>query len=274
MTFAPDWSDHFWSRCCPEALSGCWLWHGEVNDRGYGRYTIKGQRYQAHRVAYERALGAIPDGMFVCHRCDVPGCVNPSHLFLGTHLDNMADRTAKGREARGARHPLTKLTTEQVEWARAEVASGKSRSAVARELGVSLTATSLAVRGRTWSYLGAPAITSERRWGVRDGARALSDDEVADVRHRAASGESYASISRQTGIAKTTVRRVATGERYKTAPACEPDVASPLPTPTQAGAAPRARRKPGPNHPFNQRARAAIANRPDPSLRGKDGYPR
>lgn len=86
----------------PETL--CWEWNGGMDGRGYGRLKTGRKYTAAHRFSYTMFYGHIRVGLFVCHHCDNPPCVNPDHLFLGDNQDNMQDAARKGRIASGPRH--------------------------------------------------------------------------------------------------------------------------------------------------------------------------
>ena len=102
--------DRFFLSFVPEPNSGCWLWLGaEHGSNGYGKIKVDGKSMQAHRYSWLFHNGPIPDGICVCHRCDIPTCVNPTHLFLGTNKENNDDKIKKGRHIKGADHPLSKL---------------------------------------------------------------------------------------------------------------------------------------------------------------------
>jgi hypothetical protein len=142
--------DRFWRKVAKG--DGCWMWLGGRFDRGYGRFNPEGKiSVRAHRYAWEVTNGPIPDGLIVCHRCDVPLCVNPAHLFLGTHKDNAQDRERKGRGIYGERHPRAKLGRLEVAEIRALRAQGLSYRAIGNRFGVTAEQAGNVARWRHWT---------------------------------------------------------------------------------------------------------------------------
>ena len=162
-------TERFWSNVAlSDESDGCWLWTGASRHRlGYGATYLgwdkerqRSVQVGAHVYSWELQNGPVPVGLEVCHRCDVPACVNPAHLFLGTHADNMADAGRKGhlsRDNRGDRNPARRLSAAQVDELRSLYEPGITRNgarvtyqALAELFGVHRSTVSLAVRGRTW----------------------------------------------------------------------------------------------------------------------------
>jgi hypothetical protein len=117
----------------------CWPWIGQIDRLGYGSYVMVGtQHLRAHRAAYTLHVGPIPAGLHVLHSCDNRACCNPRHLSVGTHQDNMRDRTARGRDWHppSEHGPAARFTAEQVEGIRRRLAAGERNADLAREFGV------------------------------------------------------------------------------------------------------------------------------------------
>lgn len=145
---------NFWAKV--NKTENCWLWIGAKSTAGYGYLGIgKRKNAPAHRVSWVIEHGTIDSQLFVCHRCDNPGCVNPGHLFLGTHKDNMNDMAVKGRSQKGRKRPSesgnTKLNIEKVRDIRSLFATGKyTKTALGQMFGVTRANIGYIVENKSW----------------------------------------------------------------------------------------------------------------------------
>lgn len=176
-------AERFHTRYQIDEATGCWSWLGRLDPDGYGHIMVARINGGAHRASWRIFRGEIPPGLCVCHHCDNRKCVNPDHLFLGTHTENIADRTRKGRSAagdrngsrlhpesrprgdthssrtqphlrpRGTRYRNAKLTEAQVAAILAERARGLKLKDLAAEFGVSNTLIWNIVSGRNWKHV-------------------------------------------------------------------------------------------------------------------------
>jgi hypothetical protein len=135
-------------------LGLCWEWVGKKRE-GYGRFIVNGRAFSAHRLSWEFTNRTIGPGLLVCHRCDNPACVRPSHLFLGTDADNSTDRGSKGRQVaiRGEKHANAKLSTAQVIEIRQLFDDGISKSSIASKYGVTRQLIHGIVLRRSWRHV-------------------------------------------------------------------------------------------------------------------------
>lgn len=154
----------FWSKVLK--TDTCWIWTGERSKFGHGRFLYNSVRVSAHRFAYETFVGPIPSGLLVCHKCDVPSCVNPDHLFTGTQKDNIQDCVKKGRWVQAklkAQHPEwcargeaagnAVLKTEQALTILSMLRCGVTLKTVSEAFGITQATASQIRSGKTWKHI-------------------------------------------------------------------------------------------------------------------------
>ena len=209
----------FWNKVQIKGDDECWIWSGNRIANGYGRMYVTGKEYRAHRISYVISNGPIPDGMLVCHKCDNRLCVNPSHLFLGTHADNTNDALAKGRLDP---HPL--LTKEQVAWLRKEYATCKYTIAeLAKICNVKAATARAAIAGKNWKDIpiDTPSgrdVMKKRGWkhfGEDYRSALFTNQQAKEIRRAYASGEGQSEIGRRLGVSNKLIHRIVHNQSYK-----------------------------------------------------------
>ena len=148
--------DRFWSFVTK--TDGCWLWTGRSLNHGYGQYWVNGKRWIASRLAWHLTYGHIPANQQVCHKCDLPQCVRPDHLYLASQVRNLEDMRQKGRgklllTRQGSANNKAKLTIAQVRDIQTLRQQGCSWRRLGKHYGVCHTTIAAAVIGRTWKHI-------------------------------------------------------------------------------------------------------------------------
>jgi hypothetical protein len=151
----PTSVERFWSKVRRGADDECWPWIGSRTPFGYGKISTGNGKPAAvaSRVSWRLANGPIPAGLVVCHRCDNPPCVNPAHLFLGTHAENMADARSKGRVNRGERNGIAKLTEGDVREIRRRRLNGELARLIAPDFGITHFNVYQIEKRRSWAHV-------------------------------------------------------------------------------------------------------------------------
>lgn len=137
-----------------EKTPTCWIWKGSKFSSGYGEFRFEDER-RAHRVSWLLFRGKIPKGIHILHKCDVKDCVNPEHLFLGTHQDNMRDMVKKGRRPQilGTRHGMSKLTEKDILMIRKLNTKSVSRLDIAKRFNITKENVGYIIRRVTWNHI-------------------------------------------------------------------------------------------------------------------------
>jgi hypothetical protein len=134
----------FWSRVDVRSPDVCWIWQAARDGNNYGCFSSGTFRMPAHRFSWVFMHGDIPDGLYVCHRCDTPLCVNPAHLFLGTPLENSRDMVLKGRSTKGRARSLSDEEVAELIGLRH---SGMTFESLGKRFGISLASAHNAFHG-------------------------------------------------------------------------------------------------------------------------------
>lgn len=223
----------FWTKVdISLAESGaCWEWSAAYYPDGYGIFSAGGENWRANRYAYLVSRGSIPEGKQILHHCDNPRCVRPTHLYAGTHTDNVRDRVERNRQPKitGERHHATKVTSEQVREITERYLAGETLAALGLEYGVAPKTVHNMVRRLTWADAGPgpdAALLRERgrarSRGARNSKARLTEEQVYKIRARSDSGVRSSTLAREYGVSANAIRLIALRHAWPYLPEAAP----------------------------------------------------
>lgn len=196
--------------------NGCFNWLLNLDPGGYGTLKVNRKGMKAHRVSYETFRGPIPGGLCVCHRCDNRRCVNPAHLFLGTHKQNTEDAAKKNRMSHGESHHCSKLKESDVRRIFSLYNDGVDQQEIAKMFGVNHISVCKILAGKAWRHLGAMRTRRGPNFTGGKNPRAIVDESaVREMRRRNEDGETFASLAREFGLSHGGASRICRRQTWK-----------------------------------------------------------
>ena len=215
----PNLAERLERKTMPEPMSGCWLWTGALFQNKYAQINLNGRTWYASRVVWFSEYGLFDENLDVLHKCDNPFCVNPRHLFLGTHADNMRDRDSKNRgvtpRLRGEQSPNAKLCDADIP----ELFKLRRQGLTYRQIGIKFDISVAAVcdifKNRHWRHVQIPdservLLTDKRSWTAK-----LTDSQVREVYAMKMSGFTQRQIAATFRVAPTVINGIFKGRQYR-----------------------------------------------------------
>jgi len=187
-----------------DKVGGCWVWRNAGKGKGrlpYGNLCFRQKTYSAHRLSWELFKGEVPESTCVLHTCDNASCVNPEHLFLGSHLDNERDKLKKGR---GVGERLNEKLVLEI---KKKLVMRVPSTVLAKEYNVSMTTIHSIKHGRTWKDIGEDLEVPKYR--------AISREDVIDVKKKLAMKIPCAHIAREYGVNRSVISKIKNGKTWR-----------------------------------------------------------
>lgn len=205
--------ERFWDKVALCGRGGCWEWVGATTSAGYGHIWVQGRLEYSHRVSWMLFNHEDPGALCVLHHCDNPPCVNPSHLFLGTHQDNSDDCCFKGRNKvpclKGEDHPSAQLTEEDVRICRMLYMDGWKQIELAALFGVSQPHISSIVTRKTWGHVQTRDCSAKGRHSNQNGGNnssaKMTETKVRIARMFYKNGFSQRELAALFGVSQPTI---------------------------------------------------------------------